>query len=85
MAETVAFAFRRRYSLPPDDPRFLDATPEAILIDYWAHRHIDDPKLREEIEDEDFDAQLAADDARDAAAAGDPADDEKWETVAEDR
>lgn len=49
VAETVAFAFRRRYLLPPTDPRFLDATYEQMLIDHWAWAHVEDPKLRHEV------------------------------------
>lgn len=47
-------AFRRRYNLPPTDPRFLNATREDIITDYWAHFYAENG-FREEIEDEDFD------------------------------
>lgn len=60
MADTYEFRFRRRYGLPPTDPRFLAATFEEIVIDYWAHAHMDDPKLRDEAITDDFDEQLAA-------------------------
>lgn len=59
LSETVEFAFRRRYLLPPTDPRFLDATPEDLLLDYWAHRFWDDPDLRNELVNPDFEAELA--------------------------
>ncbi len=59
LSETAEFHFRRRYNLPPTDPRFLCATIEDILVDVWAHRHTDDPKLREEEVNEDFAADLA--------------------------
>lgn len=50
--------FRRRYNLPPTDPRFLNATLDDIIVDYWANRYADDPKLLEEtIEDTDFDLE----------------------------
>jgi hypothetical protein len=65
----MAFAFRRRYGLPPTDPRFLDATSEDIALDYWAHRLWDDPQLATEIRDPDFDAEVAEME-RQAAAGG---------------
>lgn len=73
----MQFAFRRRYSLPPTDPRFLDATDEEIVLDYWAHRLWDNPKVREEAYNPDFEADLAAMDAEDGEGDG-------WETVADD-
>lgn len=62
LSETIEFAFRRRYGLPPTDPRWLNATLDDVLIDYWAHAHRDDPNLRNEeaFETEDFEAELAA-------------------------
>ncbi|BCP56318.1 hypothetical protein K32_49350 [Kaistia sp. 32K] len=60
-AKTTEFWFRRKYNLTSTDPRFLDATLEEMITDYWAHTFLDDPKALEEIEDEDFDmdAELA--------------------------
>ncbi len=52
--ETIEFAFRRKYMLTENDPRFLDLIPEEMLTDLWAHRFTDDPKLLDEIEDDDF-------------------------------
>lgn len=50
--------FRRRYGLPPTDPRYLEATPEQIITDHWAN-HYEERRLAgkedEEDEDEDFD------------------------------
>lgn len=50
--------FRQRYSLAPTDLRFLDATPEEMLTDYYA-AHYDNlrksGKSEDEFEDEDFD------------------------------
>lgn len=54
MAETLEFWFRRKYSLTRTDPRFLDATLEDMLEDYWAHRVAEDPKAADEVEDADF-------------------------------
>lgn len=92
MSQTVEFQFRRRYGLPPNDPRFLDCTREEILTDWWAHQHVDDPGLRNEVamDDEDFQAELAAMEAEaagrdDAAPAPSPGDDEDdFEPVIED-
>lgn len=67
LSETIAFEFRRRYGLPPTDPRYLDATEAEIIVDVWAHRHMDDPKLRERLETEDFDEELARMEAEAAA------------------
>lgn len=50
--------FRDRYRLAPTDPRFLDATAEEMLTDYWAAHHDNLRKSNqseEEFEDEDFD------------------------------
>lgn len=77
LSETVEFAFRRRYALPPTDARFLDASFAEILIDFWAHAATDDPKVKSEVVTEDFEAEMAALEA--AAAKPDDADD--WETV----
>lgn len=60
LSNTYEFRFRRRYNLPPTDPRFLRATIEEIVVDYWAHAHLDDPKLREQDETDDFEAMLQA-------------------------
>ena len=73
---TAEFAFRRRYNLPPTDPRYLDATLEQILVDYWANRHADDPKLAEEIEDEDIEETLADIEAAAADDFGPPVTEE---------
>lgn len=71
LADTYEFRFRRRYNLPPTDPRFLAATIEDMTVDYWAHAHLDDPKLREQDMTEDYEGQLAAMEA-DIASAGAP-------------
>lgn len=45
--------------MPPTDPRFLDATAEEIIEDYWANVQADRIAAgkgdEEEIEDDDFD------------------------------
>jgi hypothetical protein len=56
--------YRRRYNLPPTDPRFLDSTVEDIELDYWTQHFADRPNAVED-EDDDFDideikAQMAA-------------------------
>lgn len=60
MAGTVVLWYRRRFNLPPNDPRFLDLTEQEILTEYWAH-HYDDLRAQgkpiEEYEDPDFDAE----------------------------
>lgn len=69
MADTYEFRFRRRYSLPPTDPRFLEATNEEMVLDFWAHAHLDNPKLREESVTDDYEELLAA---MEAEMAGEP-------------
>jgi hypothetical protein len=54
MAGTHEFWFRRKYNLPPNDPRFLALTPEDIEAEYWAHRYYDNP-TSESYDDPDFD------------------------------
>ena len=56
MAGTMEFWFRRKYSLTPSDPRFLDMTVEGMMSEFWAHHYFDNPKAAEqEVEDADFD------------------------------
>ena len=72
---TVAFQYRRLYQLPENDPRFLDMTLDEMLADIWSHRFSDNPKLLDEIEDDDFDPDSVA-----SISGADPApDDGDWE------
>jgi hypothetical protein len=58
MATTYQLKFRRRYNLPPTDPRFLNATLDDIITDCLANDYADDPKLLTNvIEDTDFDLE----------------------------
>ena len=61
MATSLEFWFRRKYSLPPSDPRFLALTTEDIEAEYWAWYYAEN-NASEEVEDEDFDldAEIAA-------------------------
>jgi hypothetical protein len=34
---TYEWWFRQQYNLPPTDPRYLNATHDIILEDYWCH------------------------------------------------
>jgi hypothetical protein len=54
MAETYQFWFRRKYNLPPSDPRFLALTPEDVEAEYWAYEYAE-AGGKEEFEDDDFD------------------------------
>lgn len=82
MAGSLEAWFRRKYNLPPHDPRFLAATVEDIETDFWMH-HYADRGVTEEYETDGFDA--AAEAARieaeeEAKAAGTvPPDD--WEAL----
>lgn len=73
MSQEVEFQFRRRYNLPPNDPRYLELTTEEMLVDLLAHRFAEDPNTPDEVEDEgfDIDAMIAQVDAQaDADVAG---------------
>lgn len=51
-----------------------------MLTDVWAHRYADDPKLLQQVEDDDFDLDAVLDDVdRFKGAAPGPVDD--WETL----
>lgn len=68
----MEFWFRRKYLLPPTDPRFLDATHEMMLTDLYAWRAFEKPGEEEfETDDEDFEAAVSAF----------MADDDEWEDV----
>lgn len=54
--DTISFWFRRKYNLPPNDPRFLDLTLEQIETEYWAWHYHEQPP-GEEFDDEDFDEE----------------------------
>mgnify|MGYP000107781063 CR=1 FL=1 len=75
---TIEFEYRRRYNLTVNDPRFLDATVEEMLTDVWAHRFKEDPKLLDEVEDEDFDVD---DVAAEIGFSDAPDDETDWETL----
>ena len=53
----MAFAFRRRYLLPPTDSRFLDATLDDMFVDFWAWKYHEDPRAADEIVDDEFDVE----------------------------
>ena len=85
---TLEFQFRRRYNLPPGDPRFLNATRAEMLVDYWAHQHADDPNVKEPDVTEDFEEEWAAfereQEEAEAAAAARSAQqvaDDDWEVA----
>lgn len=73
IAATIQFWFRKKYNLPPTDPRFLGMSEEEMLEEFWAHHYFDNPKAAETVEDEDFNL---ADQLREL---GDDPDD--WEDV----
>lgn len=53
MANDYELTFRRRYNLPPTDDRFLNATREDIITDYWANFFTENPNVQE-VEDEEY-------------------------------
>lgn len=67
MSETIELWFRRTYSLPPTDPRYLAMTRADIEAEYWAC-HYDDRRragkpAEEEFEDDDFDLEAVINEA----------------------
>lgn len=50
----MEFWYRRKFNLPPNDPRFLELTSFDIQREYWAHYHVEN-RVSDEIEDEYFD------------------------------
>lgn len=60
-ARSVEFWYRQKYGLTEHDPRFLEATVEEMLTDYWAHHYFNNPKAdQEEFEDPDFEDAVRA-------------------------
>jgi hypothetical protein len=58
MAGTIPLWYRRKFNLPPNDPRYLDLGIGEILTEYWAHYYDDlhsKGKLEDEFENPDFD------------------------------
>ncbi len=54
MSKTAEFWFRQWYKLAPTDPRYLDATPEQIAVEYWACFYFNNPKAVETVVDEEY-------------------------------
>lgn len=84
LVSTMEFWFRRKYNLPPTDPRFLEMTIADIAADYWAHRFTDKPsELNSLVDDswneDDIEAEFAAEAEAEAAAALNHPD--QWETL----
>ncbi len=63
IAKTARFWFRKKYGLPPTDPRYLDMTDQAMLTEYWAHYYYDKPESEYEGGTDNYDDELAAMDA----------------------
>lgn len=87
MAKTIGFWFRRKYNLPPTDPRYTSLTALELQAEYWAHYYAEN-KVTDEVEDDDFDpdqerarieAEAEAQEAAEALLAA--ADDSEWEEV----
>lgn len=58
VSKTASFWFRRKYNLPPNDPRFMSMTLEDIQIEYWAHHFYDKPDSEFEAFTDDYDAEV---------------------------
>lgn len=57
-SESLEFWYRRKYGLTARDARFLDVTAEEMLTDWWAHRYYDDPKLKDQVEDDEMTPEM---------------------------
>lgn len=75
MAETLLFRFRKRYNLPPNDPRLLALTMEDIEADFWAHHYHDNPAA-ESAEDDEWDTE---------AILASMENDDEWDEVINDK
>lgn len=72
-----------------NDPRFLNTTEQERVTEYWAYRYFEDPKLADEVEDENFSeddilAQWEAEaeaKAQETASPAHLADTDDWETL----
>lgn len=53
----MEFWYRKKYGLPATDPRFLSASVDEMLADYWAYHYADNPNAQDEVVDDDFDLQ----------------------------
>jgi hypothetical protein len=75
----MGFWFRRKYNLPPNDPRYLSLTEQEISEEYWAYHYAENGTV-EEVEDDDFDAdeEIRRINEEAEAAGGSPDD---WEEV----
>ncbi len=56
MSRTLEAWFRRKYGLPPTDPRFLSMTREDMEVDFWMHHYADRPGA-DDFESDGFDAE----------------------------
>lgn len=70
--------YRRRYNLPINDPRYLDATTEEMLTDHYAHLYFENPNRQDDIVDDDFSLEDLLREAAEEAAQDD------WEDLTPD-
>ena len=57
-AQTLRFWFRKKYNLPPNDPRFLALTDEEIETEYWTYYYEENPDV-EEFDDPNYAEKMA--------------------------
>lgn len=79
LAGSLEFWFRRRYQLPPTDPRFLSLTPEDIETEWFAYQYAESG-AGEEAEDEDYADHVAELEQK----LGIPVGDDEFEDVIKD-
>jgi hypothetical protein len=68
---SIGWWYRKRYNLPQTDPRYLDATVEEMLTDFYAdyYEKLSDDSSHTSFENEDYAADVAS------------LDDDDWETL----
>lgn len=55
-SQGIEFWFRRKYGLTIHDPRYLAASREDMLTDWWAYQYLENPNLDSQaVVDDDFD------------------------------
>jgi len=58
LAKTYRFWFRKKYNLPPNDPRYLSMTDADIIADYWAYYYDENGNEDEFEADGDYDEKV---------------------------
>jgi len=72
LSKSLGWWYRRTFNLTATDPRYLEATPEAMALDFWTDYYARHPQLGvTEFENDDFEADVERM----------LAEDDDWETI----